>query len=178
MKDSPGLGTFDRSQHEFLLVLKIADGKHISNFQFGQHGRTRSNVWQYAGMSSFGVGRDETPQLHATPKPVAMLVDAILDCSNPGDLMFDPFGGAGSTQIAAEGAHRRGRLIEEIKAQQAADGRTARPIDDRLLFGSATARAAQTLRLSQANGIVGRMPQTLFPDTIGSAVHLQYFAVA
>lgn len=112
VKDSPGLGTFYRSQHEFVLVYKIADGKHINNFQLGQHGRTRSNVWQYAGMSSFGAGRDEALQLHATPKPVAMLVDAILDCSNPGDLVLDPFGGAGSTLIAAERAHRRARLIE------------------------------------------------------------------
>jgi 16S rRNA G966 N2-methylase RsmD len=43
---------------------------------------------------------------------VAMLVDAILDCSNPGDLVLDPFGGSGSTLIAAQRAHRRARLIE------------------------------------------------------------------
>jgi DNA modification methylase len=112
VKDAPTLGAFYRSQHEFVLVFKIADGKHINNFALGQHGRTRSNVWQYAGMSSFGSGRDEALELHATPKPVAMLVDAILDCSNPGDLVLDPFGGSGSTLIAAQRAHRRARLIE------------------------------------------------------------------
>jgi DNA modification methylase len=111
-KDSPALGTFYRSQHEFVLAFKIADGKHINNFELGQHGRTRSNVWSYAGMSSFSARRDEALALHATPKPVAMLVDAILDCSNPGDLVLDPFGGSGSTLIAAERAHRRARLIE------------------------------------------------------------------
>jgi DNA modification methylase len=79
VKDTPALGTFYRSQHEFVLVFKIADGKHVNNFALGQHGRTRSNVWQYNGMSSFGTGRDEALALHATPKPVAMLVDAILD---------------------------------------------------------------------------------------------------
>jgi DNA modification methylase len=112
VKDAPALGTFYRSQHEFVLVFKLADGKHINNFALGQHGRTRSNVWQYAGMSSFGSGRDQALELHATPKPVAMLVDAILDCSNPGDLVLDPFGGSGSTLIAAQRAHRRARLIE------------------------------------------------------------------
>jgi DNA modification methylase len=112
VKDAPALGTFYRSQHEFVLVFKIADGKHVNNFALGQHGRTRSNVWHYAGMSSFGTGRDEALGLHATPKPVAMLVDAILDCSDPGDLVLDPFGGSGSTLIAAQRAHRRARLIE------------------------------------------------------------------
>ena len=112
VKDAPALGTFYRSQHEFVLVFKIAEGRHINNFALGQHGRTRSNVWQYAGMSSFGTGRDEALELHATPKPVAMLVDAILDCSNPGDLVLDPFAGSGSTLIAAQRAHRRARLIE------------------------------------------------------------------
>jgi len=110
--DSPALGTFYRSQHEFVLAYKIADGKHINNFSLGQHGRTRANVWHYAGMSSFGVGRDEALSMHATPKPVAMLIDAILDCSDPGDLVLDPFGGSGSTLVAAERAHRRARLIE------------------------------------------------------------------
>ena len=112
VKDAPALGSFYRSQHEFVLVFKIADGQHINNFSLGQHGRTRSNVWQYAGMSSFGAGRDEALALHATPKPVAMLMDAILDCSAPGDLVLDPFGGSGSTLIAAERVHRRARLIE------------------------------------------------------------------
>jgi DNA modification methylase len=63
-------------------------------------------------MSSFGAGRDAALALHATPKPVAMLVDAILDCSEPGDLVLDPFGGTGSTLVAAERTHRRARLIE------------------------------------------------------------------
>lgn len=84
----------------------------INNFSLGQYGRTRANVWQYAGMSSFGAGRDAALALHATPKPVAMLIDAILDCSEPGDLVLDPFGGSGSTLIAAERVRRRARLIE------------------------------------------------------------------
>ncbi len=112
VKASPALGSFYRSQHEFVLVYKIAEGDHVNNFGLGQHGRTRSNVWHYAGMSSFGSGRSEALELHATPKPVAMLVDAILDCSNPNDLILDPFGGSGSTLIAADRSRRRARLIE------------------------------------------------------------------
>lgn len=112
VKDAPGLGSFYRSRHEFVLAYKIADGKHVNNFELGQHGRLRTNVWEYAGMSSFGAGRDEALELHVTPKPVAMLVDAIFDCSSPGDLVLDPFGGSGSTLIAAERTHRRARLIE------------------------------------------------------------------
>jgi DNA modification methylase len=112
VKDAPALGSFYRSQHEFVLAFKVAEGKHVNNFSLGEHGRTRSNAWHYAGMSTFGAGRDAALALHATPKPVAMLVDAILDCSNPGDLVLDPFGGSGSTLIAAARAHRRARMIE------------------------------------------------------------------
>jgi DNA modification methylase len=112
VKDSFGLGSFYRSQHESVLAYKIAAGQHVNNFELGQHGRTRTNVWQYAGMNSGGAGRDEALAMHATPKPVAMLVDAILDCSNPGDLVLDPFGGSGSTLIAAERSHRRARVME------------------------------------------------------------------
>lgn len=111
-KDTPGLGSFYRSQHEFVLVYKIADGQHVNNFRLGQHGRTRTNLWNYPGLASFGAGRDEALRMHVTPKPVAMLVDAMLDCSNPGDLVLDPFGGSGSTLIAAQRVHRRARLIE------------------------------------------------------------------
>ena len=50
--------------------------------------------------------------LHPTVKPVAMIADAIRDCSNRGGLILDPFGGAGTTLIAAERTGRRARVIE------------------------------------------------------------------
>jgi DNA modification methylase len=103
---------FYQSQHEFVLVYKVSDGEDVNNFARGQYSRTRSNVWQYPAVSSFEIGRDEAVALCAPPKPVAMLADAILDCSNDGDLVLDPFGGLGSTLIAAEQAQRRARLIE------------------------------------------------------------------
>jgi DNA modification methylase len=112
VKDHSELGPFYRNQHEFVMVYKIADGKSVSNFARTHFGRTRSDVWRYAGLNSVDVARGEALGRRGAPKPVAMLVETILDRSNPGDLILDPFGGLGSTLIASERAHRRARLIE------------------------------------------------------------------
>jgi DNA modification methylase len=50
--------------------------------------------------------------LHPTVKPVALVADAIRDCSNRSGVILDPFGGAGTTLIAAERTERRACLIE------------------------------------------------------------------
>jgi DNA modification methylase len=50
--------------------------------------------------------------MHPTVKPVAMIADAIKDVSRRGDIVLDPFGGSGSTLIAAQKTGRRARLIE------------------------------------------------------------------
>src|SRR2546423_1129618 len=50
--------------------------------------------------------------LHPTCKPVGLVADAIRDCSNLNGILLDPFGGAGTTLIAAERTGRRARLIE------------------------------------------------------------------
>ena len=50
--------------------------------------------------------------MHPTVKPVKMIADAIMDCSDRGQIVLDPFGGSGSTLIASEKTHRLGRLIE------------------------------------------------------------------
>jgi hypothetical protein len=44
-KSNAGMGTFYRSKHEFIFVWKNGDGVHINNFELGQHGRSRTNVW-------------------------------------------------------------------------------------------------------------------------------------
>ena len=111
-KGSGGMGSLYRGQHELIGVFKAGKGSHVNNVKLGAHGRNRSNVWRYAGMSSFGKGRAEKLAWHPTVKPVALVGDAILDCSNPGDLVLDPFAGSGTTAIAAERTRRRAALIE------------------------------------------------------------------
>ena len=111
VKPNAGMGSFYRSQHELVFVF-CAPGKHVNNFGLGGGGRHRSNVWNYPGLASFGRDRDETLALHPTVKPVAMVKDALKDCSHRGDIVLDPFGGSGTTMIAAEATGRRARLIE------------------------------------------------------------------
>ena len=50
--------------------------------------------------------------MHPTVKPVALAADAIKDCSRRGETVLDPFGGSGTTLIAAEKTGRIGRLVE------------------------------------------------------------------
>jgi DNA modification methylase len=107
-----GMGTFYRSKHELVFVFKNGAAPHINNFELGQHGRTRTNVWDYAGVVGFKAGRLEEIAMHPTVKPVAMIADALRDTSKRGGLVLDPFGGSGSTLIAAEKTGRRARLIE------------------------------------------------------------------
>lgn len=112
VKNNGGMGTFYRSQHELILPFVAGDAPPINNFGLGAKGRYRTNVWQYAGLSSFGAGRDETLAMHPTVKPVALVADALMDCSHRRGIVLDPFGGSGTTMIAAERTGRIARLIE------------------------------------------------------------------
>jgi DNA modification methylase len=112
VKNNGGMGSLYRSQHEFIFVLKCGAAEHINNVELGRHGRNRTNVWEYRGINSFGRDRDELLKSHPTVKPVALVADAIKDCSKRGDLVLDPFGGSGTTLIAAEKTKRRAALIE------------------------------------------------------------------
>jgi DNA modification methylase len=109
-KDNAGMGSLYRSRHEFVFVFKVGEAPHINHVQLGSKGRYRTNVWDYPGVNSFS-GRDAL-ELHPTVKPVALIADAIRDCSNRNGIVLDPFGGSGSTLIAAEKTTRRARLIE------------------------------------------------------------------
>ncbi len=107
-----GMGTFYRSQHELIYVFKSGKGKHTNNFGLGETGRYRTNVWNYAGANTFRKGREKDLADHPTVKPLALVMDAILDCSNRGDLILDPFSGSGTTLTAAHKTRRRGAAIE------------------------------------------------------------------
>jgi DNA modification methylase len=109
VKHNAGMGSFYRSQHELVFVFKTGGRSHRNNIQLGKHGRHRTNVWSYRATNDFGRSTDEGNllQMHPTVKPVAMVADAILDCSDRGDLVLDPFLGSGTTLIAAERVGRR-----------------------------------------------------------------------
>jgi DNA modification methylase len=114
VKNNGGMGSFYRSRHELVFVFRNGKGKHRNNIQLGQYGRNRTNVWEYAGINTLSkVGEEgNLLALHPTVKPVAMVADALLDCSAPGDIVLDAFLGSGSTVIAAE---RTGRLCYGIE---------------------------------------------------------------
>jgi DNA modification methylase len=104
IKDNAGMGSLYRSQHELVFVFKHGRNGHRNNVQLGQFGRNRSNVWRYPGVNSFARCGEEGNllALHPTVKPVAMVADAILDCSARGEIVLDAFLGSGTTVIAAE----------------------------------------------------------------------------
>lgn len=85
--------------------------------------RDQGNVWEYGtpkkgdrGRKGQGdVWRHPKPSAsrdHPTMKPVALVEHALRNSSRPGDLILDPFGGAGSTMVACENMNRHSYTIE------------------------------------------------------------------
>jgi DNA modification methylase len=111
-KSNAGMGTFYRSRHELVFVWKSGTAAHINTFELGQYGRSRSNVWEYPGVNSLRPGRLEELAMHPTVKPVALVADAIKDCSRRNGLVLDPFAGSGTVLIAAERTGRKARALE------------------------------------------------------------------
>lgn len=113
-KDNAGMGSFYRSQHELVFVWKSGHKEHCNNFQLGQYGRYRTNLWTYGGGNSFSRNTDEGNllELHPTVKPVALVADAVMDVSRRGEIILDSFLGSGSTLIACE---RTGRTCYGIE---------------------------------------------------------------
>lgn len=111
-KDNGGMGTFYRSRHELIFVFKNGTKPHINNFELGQHGRYRTNVWEYRGVNTLKAGRMDELTLHPTVKPVAMIADAIKDVTRRNDIVLDAFSGSGSTIVAAHKTGRRCYAVE------------------------------------------------------------------
>lgn len=114
-KDNGGMGTFYRSKHELIFVTKNGKSPHTNNFKLGETGRYRTNVWDYPIVHSFALqkrvnnksaGNDDI-KLHPTVKPIKMVADAILDCSNKGEIIEDLFLGSGTTMVASEQMKRK-----------------------------------------------------------------------
>jgi DNA modification methylase len=143
-KSNAGMGSFYRSQHELIFVWKNGRGKHVNNIELGRYGRNRSNVWTYAGVNAFGSDRLDELAMHPTVKPVALVADAIRDCSRRGDIVLDSFGGSGTTLIACEKTGRKARLLEldpiycdqivrrwqKLTGNKAAHGTTGKPFNE------------------------------------------------
>lgn len=112
VKDNGGMGSLYRSRHELTFVFKNGDDPHINNVELGKHGRYRTNVWEYPGVNTMKKDRMDELAMHPTVKPVNLVADAIKDCSKRRGIILDPFGGSGTTLIAAQKTGRRARLIE------------------------------------------------------------------
>jgi len=144
-KSNAGTGSLYRSKHELVFVFKKGKAAHINNIELGRFGRHRSNVWDYPGQNTLSNSAKGKLSLHPTVKPVALVADAMRDCSNLNGIILDPFGGAGTTLIAAERTGRRARLIEieprfvDCKARrwQQLTGRTAIHAETGVPFGTA-----------------------------------------
>lgn len=152
-KPRPGMGSFYRSKHELVFIFKKGRAPHLNNVQLGRNGRNRCNVWDY--QNSWAQSPKSKLALHPTVKPVALIADAIRDCTNEHDIVLDPFGGAGTTLIAAERTRRRARLIEidpsyvdvTIRRWQHLTGKAAVHADTGVPFGQTS-----PAKLERANG--------------------------
>jgi DNA modification methylase len=171
-KTNAGQGSFYRSAHELIGVFRVGNPPHRNNVELGRFGRNRSNVWTYPGVNTFGRGRMEALSAHPTVKPVALVADALLDCTARGDGVLDQFAGSGTTLLAAEKVGRIGLGLEyesryvdvaikrwqsstKLEAMLAGDGRSfeevaaARP-HSRSGFGGEDARGGQSAQTPES----------------------------
>ena len=112
VKSNAGLGSLYRSRHEFVFVFKNGKAAHVNNIELGKYGRHRTNVWEYDSASVRARKGDNLLALHPTAKPIDLVMDAMRDCSKPGDVVLDAFLGSGTTLLAAE---RTGRICRGIE---------------------------------------------------------------
>ncbi len=151
-KTNAGLGSFYRSKHELISVFKNGVAPHINNFGLGANGRYRANVLDYPGVNSWHPARRGELELHPTVKPIALISDLIRDCSRRNGIILDPFGGSGTTILAAERTGRIGRVIEldplyvdtSIRRWEKITGAPARHSTTKLSFNELTCQRGGT----------------------------------
>jgi DNA modification methylase len=155
-KTNSGQGSFYRSAHELIGVFRVGKAPHRNNVQLGRHGHSRSNVWHYAGVNAFRVGRMAELRSHPSAKPVALVADAIKDCTRRGDIVLDTFCGSGTTILAAERVGRHARALEieprfvdvAIRRWQAFTRRDACHAETGLSFDEIAAEASRAGRFA------------------------------
>jgi DNA modification methylase len=159
VKSNAGQGSFYRSQHEHIGIFRVGDAPHLNNVELGRHGRSRSNVWHYAGVNTFRAGRLDELKSHPTVKPVALVADAIKDCTRRGDIVLDTFCGSGTTILAAERVGRRACTVEleprfvdvAIKRWQAFSRKDAMHAETGLTFDEVARIATTAADIAAAN---------------------------
>jgi DNA modification methylase len=160
VKTNGGMGSLYRSQHELVFVFKSGRAPHVNNVELGRHGRHRTNVWSYAGLNAFGATREDDLAAHPTVKPVALVADAILDCSRRKGIVLDAFAGSGTTLVASERTGRRGYGIEldpaycDVILRRLADvtGVAAVHAETGLRFAELAAKRSATERQAEVSG--------------------------
>jgi DNA modification methylase len=174
-KSNAGQGSFYRSQHELIGVFRSGGRPHRNNVELGRFGRNRSNVWTYAGVNTFGKDRMKSLAAHPTVKPLALVADALLDCTARGDVVLDQFAGSGTTILAAEKIGRIAYCLEyepryvdvailrwqqqtKLEATLEGDGRTFEEI------GEARAKSTSQPRSNPAGPIADRLSRIHAPN--------------
>ena len=141
-------------------MFRVGETAHLNNIELGRHGRSRSNVWHYAGVNAFHAGRMDELRSHPTAKPVALVADAIKDCTRRGDVVLDTFSGSGTTIMAAERVGRHARALEieprfvdvAIRRWQAFTKRDAVHAETGLSFDEIAADSAASHKASSYHG--------------------------
>ena len=139
-----GAGSLYLPRHELVFMFRVGAGAHFNNAALALRGRIRTNVWSYGTPDVPAAGGKLAPV--SNTKPVAMVADAIRDCCDRGAVILDPFGGTGTTLIAAEQTGRRARVIERdpifvdvaVERWQRLTGRVARHADNGRPFARPT----------------------------------------
>jgi hypothetical protein len=145
-KTNAGMGSLYRSQHELLPLFKKGTASHVNNISLGKRGRHRTNLWTYPGASSLGSDARQGLQDHPTVKPTAMLQDALIDLTNRGEIILDPFLGSGSTLIAAENTGRVCCASSSIRFTSMSLSDATRRKRAQPLFSPTRARPSKRLR--------------------------------
>ena len=83
-KTNGGMGSFYRSKHELVFVFKVGTAAAYQHFRSGRYRALSHQRWTYPGVNAFGTGRMDELAMHPTVKPVALVADAIRDCSRRG----------------------------------------------------------------------------------------------
>jgi DNA modification methylase len=151
-KGNAGRGNFYNPAHELIAAFKSGSGAHIQNFGADNKGRYRTNLLEYPEAGGHARSRRHDRQNHPTAKPVALIADLMRDCSQRNGLVLDPFGGAGTTILAAERTGRRAGVIEldpllvdlAVRRWQQMSGMKARHMESGLPFAEREAQKIKT----------------------------------